>query len=328
MKLQKRDKAMKSRIRRILLTGFLLYGAITLACNIPKAAVEGAYGDEGVEESLFLIEEFRIDPEMGLPGEFTLIIEDYDYFDDGDGGANSIDCDYTYGNIGTFDGDDFRKDTQGNYLRDMSENERFTRKFEAARLGEFEVYCQNPGLHAIGNFQVAIQFSSSDCQEQYSISEGMVLSVDNSGASSENKKLSCHWANGETTSAGLKVQIEYVSMQVDTKTAFDEAVKKAKDTSAYCRSHATPQQGVDCACDEKETSESEYYRRERSGGCLYDSGLVTKDLEIEEVIIYRYRFVIHISSQEHNTDKLLYPSLHETALAQTKAFIDVRYPDQ
>mgnify|MGYP006432203717 CR=1 FL=1 len=294
--------------------------------NFPRATFEGAYGEEGVDESLFLIEDFRVEPEIGLPGEFTLIIEDYDYFDDGDGGANSIDCDYTYGNLGTFDGDDFRKDTQGNYLRDMSDDERFTRKFEAVRLGEFEIYCQNPGLHAIGNFEVAIQFIPSDCQEQYSISEGMTLRVDNSRASSDNRKLSCHWANGETTSAGLKVQVEYVPIEESTKTAFDEAVNKAKNTSAYCRSHTTPQPGVACSCDEKETSESEYYRRERSGGCLYDSGLVTKDLEIEEVIIYRYRFVIHVSSHEHNTDKLLYPSLHKTALAQTKALIDARYP--
>lgn len=304
----------------------LFFGAITLACNLPTAAVEGAYGDEGVEESLFLIEDFRIEPEIGLPGEFTLIIEDYDYFDDGDGGANSIDCEYTYGVIGTFDGDDFRKDAQGSYLREMSDENRFTRKFETNGVGEYEVYCINPGFHAVGNFQVAIQFFPSDCQDQFSIDAGMQLRPENTRAN--NSELSCLWTNGETTSAALKVNIAYVYLLEETTRTFDEFVNNAKNTSAYCKNYATPRPEVNCSCAENEISESEYYRRERNGGCIYESGLITKDLEIEEVIIHRNRsaFVIHISSQEHNTEQLLYPDLHETALAQANAFIDARFP--
>lgn len=40
----------------------------------------------------------------------------------------------------------------------------------------------------------------------------------------------------------------------------------------------------------------------------------------------RENFIIRISSQEHYTDKLLYPNMHNDALIHAKAVIDKIFP--
>ncbi|MFH2040534.1 MAG: hypothetical protein ABIJ65_13970, partial [Chloroflexota bacterium] len=256
---------------------FLLLAGITLACILTDPLSE-----IGANESLFEIKTIRVEPPIGFPGEFTLIVEDYDYVDKGVGGANNVLCSYYQrddqnifewsGKSGDYEGDDFRKDKNGNYMRDMTDEERFTRKFMVNDPGIiYYVGCTNQNDTTGATFQVIKGFEDKDCETGFSMPAGLEMDATNNPLIRP-YRLYCLWRDGVNTAASQKIIIDHVlnpevqGNLTETQAVFNDDVNKSEGVIGYCRNESSNPDVV-CSCNETKTQGEDHYLRIRSGGC-------------------------------------------------------------